>query len=211
MRAARITALTALTASALVVAAATARAPGTEPAATTTDAARPVLPAPGRLARVAGQLGSGPRLAAGIRVNRAARVDMAGAPGAARTVLVVGCLERARCAGSALADDALVGCPPTGLDLWTVPGLRGGPTRDGRRALRRLVADARPDVVILFRDRPHRRGAPPGAVAGWVTSALPRTKVVETFLPRVPRGSARDRRLAQLRAAIGLDAHGQGA
>lgn len=199
-----------------VLAAAIVLAMGTEPGARG-GPARPAGPGapgllpPGELARQAAALGAGPRSIAGVPVGQVARVDMAGATGSGRTVLVIGCLEGARCAGAGLVADALAGCPPAKLDLWTVRGIRGGATGPGWRAVRRLVSDARPDTVILFRRRPPAPGGGLGAVAGWVTRVLPSTRVVEVSLATRPQGRRRAGHLARLRAAIGLDAKGRGA
>jgi len=201
-----------------------AAAPAQAPAPASSP--RPELPAPGELARAAGALGAGPRLIAGVPVRGVARVDMAGTRSAGRTVLVVGCLDAARCAGSGLVTRALAGCPPVDLDLWTVPGLRGGARREGWRAMRRLVADARPRLTLLYTRRGPaevraraggraaaqtyarrsglRLGGDSGPEAGWVERAMPGTVVLEVALPDRPAGAERRRHLRALRAATGV-------
>lgn len=151
---------------------------------------------------------------------------MAGDRATGRTALVIGCLDAARCAGSAVVMRRLYECPPVGLDWWLVPGLRGGVRDDGWRALRRLVSDSRPEVIVLYTSRGPagaRAGAtsaveasayarharvpltgPRAGAAGWVARVLPGAAVVEIALPEAPGPIATERHRRALRELVGI-------
>ena len=123
------------------------------------------LPEPGALARRATQWGRGPRVIAGVPLA-GRRIDLWGAAGVGRSVLVAGCVNGDRCAGEDVVRAAAIGCPPDDADLWLFETLRpGGADLDleqdarGAVAWRRAVAAQRPDVAIAF-----RTGSPRGAV-----------------------------------------------
>jgi hypothetical protein len=137
---------------------------------------------------------AGPRVDSGRRILGRA-VTLWGASGVGRRVLVAGCVDGVRCAGTDVVRAVAIGCPPDDADLWLMPTLRprgedldADQSARGAAAWRQAVADLRPDVAITFRTgsapavfadgRGERAGRRLARVAG-----LP-------FVERAPRGLA---------------------
>lgn len=135
-----------------------------------------------------------------------------GTAGAGRTVLVTGCPEAVGCGGREVVRALQEECPPPDADLWLLA------TRPPR-AFRQAVADARPDVTVLFRTGPRAgvRAAGAGAavgrhyarltrlpfeahpgdeLAGWSQSVLAGSRAVTVVLPSAPLGRLEARRHA---------------
>jgi hypothetical protein len=144
-------------------------------------------------------------------------------------VLVAGCVNGTRCAGTDVVHAATVGCPPPDADLWFLPTLQpnetdldANPAHPGAQAFRQAVADLRPTVAIVFRTSPRARvsAAGPSAAAGrryariadlpftaragqglaaWTVTALPGTSAITVELPP---GRVSARRAVRLAYAI---------
>jgi hypothetical protein len=103
---------------------------------------------------------TGPRVIAGERTN-GRTLTMYGDPDARSRVLVAGCVNGTRCAGTDVVNAAMVGCPPPDAELWYFAGLdpRGAdldaePAHPGAQAFRQAAADLRPTIAIVFRTGP---------------------------------------------------------
>jgi hypothetical protein len=77
-------------------------------------------------------------------------------------LLVAGCVNGRRCAGTGVVSAAMIGCPPPDAELWyfqtlTPNGsdLDATPTHPGAAAWRQAVADLRPTTAIVFRTGPN--------------------------------------------------------
>ena len=110
----------------------------------------------------------GPRV--GTESTHGRTLTMYGTAKARQRLLVAGCVNGTRCAGTDVVNAALLGCPPTDAELWFFDTLepRGAdldavPAHAGARAFRQAVADLRPTVAIEFRTGPralvHAAGA----------------------------------------------------
>jgi hypothetical protein len=76
-------------------------------------------------------------------------------------LLVAGCVNGRRCAGTGVVNAAMIGCPPTDAELWYFPTLTPNgadldatPAHPGAAAWRQAVADLRPTTTITFRTGP---------------------------------------------------------
>jgi hypothetical protein len=144
-------------------------------------------------------------------------------------VLVAGCVNGTRCAGTDVVHAATVGCPPPDAELWFLPTLQpneadldANPAHPGAQAFRQAVADLRPTVAVVFRTGPRARvsAAGPSAAAGrlyariadlpftaragqglaaWTATALPGTSAITVELPP---GRVSARRAVRLAYAI---------
>ena len=90
-------------------------------------------------------------------------------------LLVAGCVNGRRCAGTGVVNAAMIGCPPDDAELWYLPTLApNGADLDatadhlGAAAWRQAVADLRPDTTIAFRTGPRAvvHAAGTGVAAG---------------------------------------------
>jgi len=79
-------------------------------------------------------------------------------------LLVAGCVNGRRCAGTDVVRTAMVGCPPPDAEVWLLPTLRPSgadldavPTHPGVAVWRQAVADLRPRFAIVFRTGPAAR------------------------------------------------------
>ncbi len=119
---------------------------------------QPALPGRGRLTAAAHRI-AGPRVMAASTHGR--YLEMHGAAGARVRVLVAGCANGRRCAGTRVVHAANVGCPPPDADVWYFPTLtpRGtdldaAPRHPGAAAWRQAVADLAPRYALVFRTGP---------------------------------------------------------
>ena len=139
----------------LALAACAAEPPRLEPARVVEP---PALPPRGHLAERADVL-TGPRVMSERTHGRA--LFMYGNTSARARVLVAGCANGRRCAGTDVVRTAMVGCPPPDAELWFLPTLRpsgadldAAPTHPGAAVWRQAVADLRPRFAIVFRTGP---------------------------------------------------------
>ena len=187
--------------------------------------APPALPPQSHLSARA-DIFPGPRVMTGRTHRRA--VEMHGVTDARSRVLVTGCANGRRCAGSDVVRTATVGCPPPDAEVWYFrtldpagADLDTNPAHPGAAAWRQAVADLRPRFAIVFRTGPAPRvratgpnlaaarrfariaglpfGGAPGGLAAWTTSVRPRTTSITVELPG-ERVSAR--RAVQLAYAL---------
>ena len=85
-------------------------------------------------------------------------LTMFGTARAASRLLVAGCANGTRCAGTDVVRAALIGCPPPDADLWYFASLDpGGADLDvvrehpGALAFHQAAADLRPTIAVIFR------------------------------------------------------------
>jgi hypothetical protein len=196
---------------ALFVLAALALAGCSEPARVAAPRLAYPLPARGPLTQRAHEL-RGPRAMIDERVLGRS-LTMWGNAAARHRVLVAGCANGVRCAGTDAVYSAMFECPPDDAELWYLPTLRPGgadldaePARAGAAAWRQAVADLRPRLAIVFRTGPRAvvHAAGPGERAGrryarlarlpfvagageglaaWTATALPGTRAITVALP----------------------------
>jgi hypothetical protein len=128
----------------------------TSAAATAPAAAE--LPPRGRLAARAARL-KGPRVMTETTHGRP--LVMYGNTSSRSRLLIAGCVNDSRCAGTDVVNTALLGCPPTDTELWYFPtlvpngdDLDATPAHPGAAAWRQAVADLRPTTTIVFRRGP---------------------------------------------------------
>lgn len=170
----------------------------------------PAPPPRGHLAERADLL-TGPRVMSERTHDR--ELFMYGNTAARARLLVAGCANGRRCAGTDVVRTAMVGCPPTDAEIWFLPTLRPSgadldtaPTHRGAAVWRQAVADLRPRFAIVFRTGPAPRvratgrdvaaarrfartaGLPfesgePSGLAAWTTSVRPRTTAITVELP----------------------------
>lgn len=119
---------------------------------------RPSLPPPSHLSTSAGRV-AGPRVVTERSHGRP--LTIYGDTDARSRLLVAGCVNGRRCAGTDVVHAATVGCPPTDAEVWLFPtlGPRGAdldatPGHPGAAAWRQAVADLRPRLAVLFRSGP---------------------------------------------------------
>jgi hypothetical protein len=127
------------------------------PAATPAARAIP-LPLRGRLAVRAAQL-KGPRVMTETTHGRG--LVMYGNTTKQPRLLVAGCVNGRRCAGTGVVSAAMLGCPPPDVELWYFPTLKPNgadldatPDHPGAAAWRQAVADLQPTTTIVFRRGP---------------------------------------------------------
>ena len=153
-------------------------------------------------------------------------LTMYGNSDATTRLLVAGCVNGARCAGTDVVNAALMGCPPPDAELWYFPTLHpnqadldADPAHPGAQAFRQAAADLRPTVAIVFRTGPRARVSAAGAsaaqgrryarlaalpftreagqgLAPWTATALPGTAAITVELPSGRLSARRAVRLA---------------
>jgi hypothetical protein len=116
------------------------------------------LPLRGQLSASAAKL-KGPRVMTEVTHGR--ELVMFGNTSRRPRILVAGCVNGRRCAGTGVVDAAMIGCPPPDAELWYLPTLTPdgadldvAPTHPGAAAWRQAVADLRPSAAIAFRTGP---------------------------------------------------------
>ena len=157
----RLATLIALAAAPLALTACAAREDPPVRAATSAaaPAARAIpLPPQSRVAVSAAKL-KGPRVMTEITHGRA--LVMYGNTSKRPRLLVAGCVNGRRCAGTGVVSAAMIGCPPPDAELWYFQSLTPNgadldatPTHPGAAAWRQAVADLRPTTAIVFRRGP---------------------------------------------------------
>jgi hypothetical protein len=122
---------------------------------------RPALPPRGHLSTSADRF-AGPRVVTERTHGRP--LTIYGDTDARSRLLVAGCVNGRRCAGTDVVHAATVGCPPTDAEVWFFPtlGPRGAdidatPAHPGAAAWRQAVADLRPRFAVVFRTGPTPR------------------------------------------------------
>jgi hypothetical protein len=116
------------------------------------------LPPRSRIAISAAKL-TGPRVMTATTHGR--ELVMYGTTSKRPRLLVAGCVNGRRCAGTGVVSAAMIGCPPPDAELWYFPtlfpdgaDLDAAPAHPGAAAWRQAVADLRPGTAIVFRTGP---------------------------------------------------------